>query len=92
MHRAGRTARAGQTGTAITFLDPINEEKYAPDMVRALKEISQDVPEDLLRLTDVWFKQRQACIVRGHSSGYGGSECFCQLKMVVMESNVHVKF
>ena len=30
VHRVGRTGRAGRTGTAYTFLDPNNEDVYAP--------------------------------------------------------------
>jgi ATP-dependent RNA helicase DDX46/PRP5 len=43
----GRTGRAGAKGTAITFIAP-DEEQYAPDLVKALKESSATVPQDLL--------------------------------------------
>jgi ATP-dependent RNA helicase DDX46/PRP5 len=42
----GRTGRAGNKGTAITFIGP-DEERYAPDLVKALKESSAAVPQDL---------------------------------------------
>jgi len=46
----GRTGRAGNKGTAITFIGP-DEERYAPDLVKALKESSAAVPQDL----QVWL-------------------------------------
>lgn len=44
--RVGRTGRAGNKGTAITFIGP-DEEQYAPDLVKALKDSGAAVPEDL---------------------------------------------
>ncbi len=44
--RVGRTGRAGAKGTAITFIGP-DEEQYAPDLVKALKESGAAVPQDL---------------------------------------------
>jgi hypothetical protein len=44
--RVGRTGRAGAKGTAITFIAP-DEEQYAPDLVKALKESSAPIPQDL---------------------------------------------
>jgi hypothetical protein len=44
--RVGRTGRAGNKGSAITFIGP-DEERYAPDLVKALKESSAPVPQDL---------------------------------------------
>jgi len=43
VHRVGRTGRAGNKGTAITFIGP-TEERYAPDLVKALRESSAPVP------------------------------------------------
>ena len=43
VHRVGRTGRAGNKGTAITFIGP-DEERYAPDLVKALRESSAPVP------------------------------------------------
>jgi ATP-dependent RNA helicase DDX46/PRP5 len=44
--RVGRTGRAGNKGTAITFIGP-DEDRYAPDLVKALKESTATVPQDL---------------------------------------------
>lgn len=46
LRRVGRTGRAGAKGTAITFIGP-DEEQYAPDLVKALKESGAAVPQDL---------------------------------------------
>lgn len=43
VHRVGRTGRAGNKGTAITFIGP-DEERYAPDLVKALRESGAPVP------------------------------------------------
>lgn len=44
VHRVGRTGRAGAKGTAITFIAP-NEERYAPDLLKALRESGAPVPK-----------------------------------------------
>lgn len=48
-HRIGRTGRAGNKGTAITFITP-DEDQYAGDIIQALQLANVDPPEDLLRL------------------------------------------
>eukprot|EP00967_Tisochrysis_lutea_P056024 scaffold70643_cov15-Tisochrysis_lutea.AAC.1 len=42
--RVGRTGRAGNKGTAITFINP-EDDKYAPDLVKALQESKAPVPQ-----------------------------------------------
>ncbi|KAK7535497.1 P-loop containing nucleoside triphosphate hydrolase protein [Phyllosticta citricarpa] len=46
VHRAGRTGRAGNKGTAITFIDP-REGAQAKEVVKALKMSGQPVPAEL---------------------------------------------
>ncbi|KAL6755104.1 P-loop containing nucleoside triphosphate hydrolase protein, partial [Haematococcus lacustris] len=72
VHRVGRTGRAGAKGTAITFVGP-DEDKYAPDLVKALKESGAPVPQDLQEMADGFIGKRKAGLVAGHGSGYGGS-------------------
>ena len=72
VHRVGRTGRAGNKGTAITFIAP-EEEQYAPDLVKALKESGAAVPSDLAALAEGFERKRKAGTARGHGSGYGGS-------------------
>jgi superfamily II DNA/RNA helicase len=72
VHRVGRTGRAGNKGTAITFIAP-DEERYAPDLVKALRESGAPVPEDLQAMADAFGGKRKAGLVQAHGSGYGGS-------------------
>lgn len=46
VHRVGRTGRAGNTGVAYTFLTP-DEEKYAPDLVKAMEAAGQEPPDEV---------------------------------------------
>lgn len=46
VHRAGRTGRAGNNGTCITFLTP-EQERYSVDIWRALEASKAAIPEDL---------------------------------------------
>ncbi|GIL79866.1 hypothetical protein Vretifemale_9037 [Volvox reticuliferus] len=72
VHRVGRTGRAGAKGTAITFIGP-DEERYAPDLVKALRESGAAVPQDLQALADSFHTKHKAGLVKAHGSGYGGS-------------------
>ena len=58
IHRIGRTARAGETGTAYTFFTRKNA-KQAKDLVEVLKEARQEVNPSLMQLASA-------------SSSYGG--------------------
>merc|ERR1719424_1334299 len=56
IHRIGRTGRAGKAGFAFTFVQP-DEGDRAQDMVDALRQSSQDVPEKLKRLNEEYQSQ-----------------------------------
>eukprot|EP00955_Chlamydomonas_euryale_P053851 355627-Chlamydomonas_euryale.AAC.7 len=58
VHRVGRTGRAGNKGTAITFIG-LEEEQYAPDLVKAMKESGKAVPEDLKTMADAFNEKRK---------------------------------
>lgn len=62
VHRVGRTGRAGNTGTAYTFVTP-SEERYAPDLVRALKTSNNEVPKDLQKLCDGFLEKKKNGLV-----------------------------
>lgn len=50
VHRIGRTARAGQTGTAYTFFTPENA-KLAKDLIEVLQEAKQNVNPKLVQMS-----------------------------------------
>ena len=72
VHRCGRTGRAGAKGTAVTFIGP-DEERYAPDLVKALKESGREVPADLASLAELHAQKRRDGTAQAHGSGFGGS-------------------
>ncbi|QDZ22735.1 DEAD-box ATP-dependent RNA helicase [Chloropicon primus] len=72
VHRVGRTGRAGNKGTAVTFI-AADEEKFAPDLVKALKESGKEVPYALQEMADDFKKKLKEGLVQGHGSGFGGS-------------------
>ena len=73
VHRVGRTGRAGNKGTAVTFISP-EEEKFAPDLVKAMTDAKQPVPGDLKTMADEYAKKKkEGLVVGGKSSGFGGS-------------------
>lgn len=56
IHRVGRTGRAGNKGTAITFIGP-DEDKFAPDLVKALRDSGAPIPQvcvQTLHLLNLW--------------------------------------
>lgn len=46
IHRIGRTGRAGNKGTAITFFTP-SDDQYAGDLIYSLERSGQPVPDKL---------------------------------------------
>ena len=69
MHRVGRTGRAGNKGTAITFITP-QEEQYAGDMVKALKQSKSPVPAELQAMADAFEAKVKEGAARHRRSGY----------------------
>lgn len=51
VHRAGRTGRAGNKGTCITFITP-EQERYSVDIYRALKASNATIPQELEDLSN----------------------------------------
>ncbi|PUZ50213.1 hypothetical protein GQ55_6G042000 [Panicum hallii var. hallii] len=72
VHRVGRTGRAGRKGFAVTFISE-EEERYAPDLVKALELSQQAVPEDLKALADRFMAKVKQGTEQAHGTGYGGS-------------------
>jgi ATP-dependent RNA helicase DDX46/PRP5 len=71
VHRVGRTGRAGNKGTAYTFITP-EQERYAMDIAKALKLSEQPVPPDLQKLVDDFQEKVKTGKERISSSGFGG--------------------
>lgn len=51
VHRVGRTGCAGRKGSAVTFISEEEEERYAPDLLKASELSEQTDPKDL---TNLW--------------------------------------
>lgn len=64
--------RAGNKGTAITFISE-EEDKYAPDLVKALTESGVPIPADLQALAASFAAKRKAGTAQAHGSGFGGT-------------------
>ena len=71
VHRAGRTGRAGNTGTCITFLT--NEDMpYAADVVKAFKYSDREVPTGVEDMAVAYRKKIKAGEVKFTTKGFGG--------------------
>lgn len=68
VHRCGRTGRAGNSGTAYTFLTP-EQGRYAGEIIRALELSSATVPDDLRHLWDTYKTQQEAEGKKVHTGG-----------------------
>jgi ATP-dependent RNA helicase DDX46/PRP5 len=68
VHRCGRTGRAGRIGYAYTFLTP-EQERYAGDIMRALKTAGVPVPEELSLLWENYVKKMEAMGKKVHGGG-----------------------
>lgn len=71
VHRAGRTGRAGNTGTAVTFLTD-EQERYSVDIAKALKQSGQEVPPPVQNLVDAFLEKVKAGKEKASASGFGG--------------------
>ena len=71
VHRSGRTGRAGEKGTAITFVTP-EQSKYSVDLVKALKMSNQDVPEELQKMSSEFLKRVKEGKEKAGAIGFGG--------------------
>jgi ATP-dependent RNA helicase DDX46/PRP5 len=71
VHRCGRTGRAGNTGTAVTFVMP-DQDRFAAFLVKSLTESKQEVPENLKALADKFNKKVEAGETKKYGGGFGG--------------------
>ncbi|KAL2872095.1 DEAD/DEAH box RNA helicase [Aspergillus lucknowensis] len=71
VHRAGRTGRAGNMGTAVTFLTE-DQDRYSVDIAKALKQSGQEVPGPVQSLVDTFLEKVKAGKEKASASGFGG--------------------
>lgn len=71
VHRCGRTGRAGNTGTAITFLTP-EQDRYAAVLAKALTQSGQSVPEALEKMVGNFKQKVKEGTEKNVTSGFKG--------------------
>lgn len=71
VHRAGRTGRAGNQGTCVTFITP-EQDRYAKDIVAALRASKATVPPELEALSSQFKEKLQQGKAHASGSGFGG--------------------
>lgn len=71
VHRAGRTGRAGNKGTCVTFITP-EQDRYARDIAAALKASKATIPPELETLVAQFKNKVAQGQERANKSGFGG--------------------
>jgi len=71
VHRAGRTGRAGNKGTCVTFITP-EQDRYSVDIYRALKASNAAMPKDLEELANGFLDKLKSGKAQAAGSGFGG--------------------
>lgn len=71
VHRCGRTGRAGNTGTAVTFVTP-EQDRFAPFLIKALSDSKHEIPEDLEKLLAAHEEKVKSGNAKKIGSGFGG--------------------
>nr|POE71433.1 pre-mrna-processing atp-dependent rna helicase prp5 [Quercus suber] len=71
VHRCGRTGRAGNRGTAVTFITP-EQDHYAPYLLASLIDSGQEIPEALQNLADSYEAKVKAGTAVKRGGGFGG--------------------
>lgn len=74
VHQVGRTGRAGNKGVAYTFVNSVEEAKFAPIVVRALSEAGQaeNISKELKELSDDFKAKVEKGEAKYAGSGFKG--------------------
>ena len=71
VHRIGRTGRAGRPGAGWVFIEP-EQDNYATDLVKVLKESKKPIPEDLRKMSENFLEKVRAGKAKLGGGGFGG--------------------
>ncbi|KAJ7086764.1 P-loop containing nucleoside triphosphate hydrolase protein [Mycena epipterygia] len=71
VHRAGRTGRAGNKGTCVTFITP-DQDRYSVDIYRAVKASNAPVSKELEELANAFLEKLKTGKAHASGSGFGG--------------------
>ena len=74
VHRVGRTGRAGSKGEAYTFVNSVDEAKFAPSVVRAMIEAGQskNISQELRDLAESFKEKVKKGEAKRAGSGFKG--------------------
>lgn len=87
-HRVGRTGRAGEKGTAYTFVSDKDKE-FVGHLVRNLEGANQEVPDDLMKLAmqSSWFRKSRFKTGKGKPLNVGGAGLGFRARSTVSSDN-----
>ncbi|GAA6062136.1 hypothetical protein JCM10212_003171 [Sporobolomyces blumeae] len=71
VHRAGRTGRAGNKGTCVTFVTP-EQDRYSLDILKALQASNAPIPPELKAMAEAFAEKVKAGKEKAAGSGFGG--------------------
>ncbi|KAF2706816.1 P-loop containing nucleoside triphosphate hydrolase protein [Pleomassaria siparia CBS 279.74] len=72
VHRCGRTGRAGNKGTAVTFIENPGQERFAVHLIKALRQSEQPIPDDLNEMSKTFGEKVKAGDEKWYDPGFGG--------------------
>ena len=71
VHRCGRTGRAGNKGTAVTFLTP-EQDRFAAVLAKALSQSGQPIPDALEKMVGSFKQKVKEGTEKNVTSGFKG--------------------
>jgi ATP-dependent RNA helicase DDX46/PRP5 len=93
VHRVGRTGRAGETGTAYTFILR-SQERYCPDILEAVMSSGKTAPQELIEIAERYEEERKAKKLRKRSGFIGSGYKFTENEATakINERKLLIKF